>query len=184
MKIYTKKGDKGETSLIGGTRVPKHHIRIEAYGTVDELNSWIGLLRDQDTVAETSDLMYRVQNHLFTIGSHLANDPEASHMKLPTLQESDITALEHSIDAMDAQLPALKNFILPGGLTTASQAHIARCVCRRAERCMVHLHETSPQDTLLIAYINRLSDWLFTYARLLVHRAGATEVPWIPSSAS
>jgi cob(I)alamin adenosyltransferase len=180
MKIYTKKGDGGETSLIGGTRVPKHHIRIEAYGTIDELNSWMGLLRDQDSVEETSQLMYEIQNHLFTIGSHLANDPEASHMALPGLVPDDVARLEASIDAMDAQLPALKNFVLPGGLAVGAQAHIARCVCRRAERCMVHLHEVHPQEAILLQYVNRLSDWLFTYARLLVFRAGGTEVPWLP----
>ncbi len=134
MKIYTKTGDKGQTSLIGGTRVPKHHIRIESYGTVDELNSWIGLINDQIIPGEIKTIFSEIQDRLFTIGSSLAADPKKSKMKIPDLHEADIELLEQQIDAMNEQLPEMRNFILPGGHTTVSYCHIARCVCRRAER--------------------------------------------------
>ncbi|MES1226310.1 MAG: cob(I)yrinic acid a,c-diamide adenosyltransferase, partial [Bacteroidota bacterium] len=149
MKIYTKTGDKGSTSLIGGTKVPKSHLRIEAYGTVDELNSCIGLCRDLLKNKKSRKILLEIQDRLFTIGSSLACDPEKeTKMKIPDLQESDVELLEKEIDKMNEELPAMKNFILPGGHRTVSALHIARCVCRRAERCCVRLEqegqETSP----------------------------------------
>lgn len=180
MKIYTKKGDKGTTGLIGGTRLPKHHIRIESYGTVDELNSYIGLLRDLITDTALITVLLEIQDRLFTIGSHLAADPVKSNMELPKLYESDITYLENQIDAMDAQLEPMKSFVLPGGHPTVSHCHIARCVCRRAERLVAHLAENEPVDALIPAYMNRLSDHLFMLSRKLTHDLGAEEMPWKP----
>lgn len=180
MKIYTKTGDKGQTSLIGGTRVPKHHIRIEAYGTVDELNSWIGLLRDMISDDHVKTTLIEVQDRLFTIGSSLAADPEKSKMKLPELNEADVTLLEKEIDAMDLLLPPMKSFVLPGGHEIVSHCHIARCICRRAERCVIHLTETSPVNEVVIHYLNRLSDYLFTLSRKLSADLGAKEIPWEP----
>ena len=151
MKIYTKTGDKGQTSLIGGTRVPKHHLRIEAYGTVDELNSWIGLLRDHPIGDHTITMLIDIQDRLFTIGSLLASDPEKGKMKLPELHLSDIEELEKEIDRMDEALPALKSFILPGGHPVVSYIHIARCVCRRCERLVTHLsEETSVNESIAV----------------------------------
>ena len=181
MKIYTKTGDKGETSLIGGTRVQKYHQRIEAYGTIDELNSWIGLIRDQQINEHSTKSLLEIQDRLFTIGSLLAADPEKSRMKLPEISNDDITFLEKQIDLMNETIPELKSFILPGGHTTVSYCHIARCVCRRAERLVVHLNETSSVDGKIIIYINRLSDYLFTLARFLGHEMGITETPWSPT---
>ncbi|MCL4111776.1 UNVERIFIED_CONTAM: hypothetical protein GTU68_010774 [Idotea baltica] len=180
MKIYTKKGDAGQTSLIGGTRVPKHHLRIEAYGTVDELNSYIGVLRDQEAAAEFKDLLKEIQDHLFTLGSHLASDPGKSKMKLPALTTQDVETLEKSIDAMDTELPALQNFVLPGGHPANSFSHVARCVCRRAERLTVQLDEEAPVDPVLLQYLNRLSDWLFAFSRMMSLKTGSEEVPWTP----
>ena len=180
MKIYTKTGDKGQTSLIGGTRVPKHHIRIEAYGTVDELNSWIGLLRDQEIEVSHKTILAEIQDRLFTIGSNLAADPEKSKMILPDLREEDITLLEKEIDKMNDILPTMRSFILPGGHTTVSYCHIARCVCRRAERNTIHLSESSTVSNLVIKYLNRLSDYLFMLARQLSVDLNATETPWKP----
>ena len=178
MKIYTKTGDKGETSLIGGTRVPKHHIRIEAYGTVDELNSNLGLLRDQLGDKHQVEMLIQIQNILFTIGSQLAADPEKSKMKLPDITESKISVLEKEIDAMNEILPPLKNFILPGGHPAVSTCHIARCVCRRAERCVTHLSEETNVAPILIQYLNRLSDYLFMLARKIAFDRNAEELPW------
>jgi cob(I)alamin adenosyltransferase len=180
MKIYTKTGDKGQTSLIGGTRVPKHHIRIESYGTVDELNSYIGLLRDQEMETHNREVLLEVQDRLFTIGSSLASDPEKSKMKIPELHEEDITLLEKEIDAMNELLPPMRNFVLPGGHTTVSFCHIARCVCRRAERLTIELSETSPVNALVIKYLNRLSDYLFVLSRKLAQDLRAEETPWKP----
>jgi cob(I)alamin adenosyltransferase len=180
MKIYTKTGDKGQTSLIGGTRVPKHHIRIEAYGTVDELNSWIGLLRDKVKNDHTEKILIEVQDRLFTIGSLLAADPEKSKMKLPELKEEDVKLLENEIDEMDKVLPPMKSFVLPGGHETVSHCHIARCICRRAERCVIHLTETAAVSEIIIHYLNRLSDYLFTLSRKLSMDLGAKEIPWQP----
>ncbi len=180
MKIYTKTGDKGETSLIGGTRVPKNHIRIETYGTVDELNSWIGLIRDQKINESHISLLLEIQDRLFTIGSILASDRENPKMKLPEISENDILILEKAIDEMDNSLEPMKSFVLPGGHTTLSYCHIARCVCRRAERLTVSLAETEKVNELIIKYLNRLSDYLFTLSRKLAQELGVIEHPWKP----
>ena len=180
MKIYTKKGDGGQTSLIGGTRVSKHHLRIETYGTVDELNSYIGLIRDHKIEEKHIETLLEVQDRLFTIGSHLASDPKTAKMKLPELFEEDITFLENQIDEMDGELEPMKHFVLPGGHQVVSYAHIARCVCRRAERITVHLAEESKVDEKIVRYLNRLSDYLFTLSRKLTKDFGAEEMPWLP----
>jgi len=180
MKIYTKTGDKGQTSLIGGTRVPKHHIRIEAYGTVDELNSWIGLIRDQPMDESYIKTLLEIQDRLFTIGSSLASDPDKSKMKVPDLKEEDIVLLETEMDKMNEKLPELHAFILPGGHTSISYCHIARCVCRRAERHVLHLSENNFVAELVIKYLNRLSDYLFMLSRALSLDLKAKEQPWKP----
>jgi cob(I)alamin adenosyltransferase len=179
-KVYTKTGDKGETSLIGGTRVPKHHIRIESYGTVDELNSYIGLIRDQNINEQSKTILIEIQDRLFTIGSSLASDPEKSKMKIPDLKEEDILFLEREIDKMDESLPEMKSFVLPGGHTTVSFCHIARCVCRRAERLTIQLSENDYVNELVIKYLNRLSDYLFVLSRKLSQDLNASEIPWKP----
>jgi cob(I)alamin adenosyltransferase len=180
MKIYTKTGDKGFTSLIGGTRVAKHHLRIESYGTVDELNSYIGLIRDQDITAHDKELLKQIQDRLFTIGSSLASDPERSKMVIPDLHMTDVELLEQEMDAMNEQLPELRHFILPGGNNTISFCHIARCICRRAERITVHLAEESTVDEKVNIYLNRLSDYLFTLARKIGNEHKIPENQWIP----
>lgn len=180
MKIYTKTGDKGYTSLIGGVRVPKNHLRIECYGTVDELNSYIGLIRDQEIDNSSKLVLKEVQDRLFTIGSLLASDPEKSRMKVPDLRQADIDLLESEMDAMNSDLPDLKHFILPGGSTTISFCHIARCICRRAERITVQLSSESPVDENVIIYLNRLSDYLFVLARKFCYNEGREENIWIP----
>ena len=178
MKVYTKGGDKGLTSLIGGTRVPKSHVRIEAYGTVDELNSWIGLIRDQEIANVNKETLIEIQDRLFTIGSSLASDPEKSKMKIPDLHESDVTLLEERIDAMNEELPEMRFFVLPGGHTTVSYCHLGRCVCRRAERLAIALSEDSFVADLVIKYLNRLSDYLFVLGRKLSQDLKAKEQPW------
>ena len=180
MKIYTKTGDKGMTSLIGGTRVPKFHLRIECYGTVDELNSYIGLIGCQNITVHHQELLKEIQDRLFTIGASLAADPEKSKMKIPDLHEADIKLLEDEIDAMNEVLPELKHFILPGGNTVVSYCHLARCVCRRAERLTVHLASESFVDEKMTIYLNRLSDYLFVLARKLNFDAKTEENVWIP----
>ena len=180
MKIYTKTGDQGLTSLIGGTRVPKSSLRIDCYGTVDELNSYVGLLRDQEVNQTRRPLLKEIQDRLFTIGSALAADPEKSKMKLPDLHATDVTLLEEEMDRMNAGLPELRAFILPGGDPAVSFAHVARCVCRRAERLAVALHEESFVADLVIVYLNRLSDYLFVLSRQMAHELGAEEVTWKP----
>ncbi|TXI70119.1 MAG: cob(I)yrinic acid a,c-diamide adenosyltransferase [Flavobacterium sp.] len=187
MKVYTKTGDTGTTALFGGTRVPKHHIRIESYGTVDELNSHIGLIRDQDINDLYKNVLIEVQDRLFTVGAILATPPEKETLKngQPRLQnlgivESDIEFLENEIDIMEEALPPMTHFVLPGGHTTVSYCHIARCVCRRAERLAVHLNDIEPTDERVIKYLNRLSDYLFVLARKLSHDLNADEVQWIP----
>ncbi|MES2268857.1 MAG: cob(I)yrinic acid a,c-diamide adenosyltransferase [Bacteroidota bacterium] len=180
MKIYTKTGDKGYTSLIGGTRVPKHHLRIESYGTVDELNSYIGLIRDQQITDYEKDILKQIQDRLFTIGSLLAADPEKSKMVIPDLYPGDIELLEKEMDRMNETLPELRHFILPGGNNTISYCHIARCVCRRAERLSVHLAEESTVDEKVNIYLNRLSDYLFTLARMVGYTDKIPENQWIP----
>jgi cob(I)alamin adenosyltransferase len=179
MKIYTKTGDNGETSLIGGTRVPKHHIKIEAYGTVDELNSYIGLVRDSFHDTHTREVLYHIQNDLFVIGSHLAEDKSRSKMELPKIEEAQVLMMEKEMDAMNEVLPELKYFILPGGHATASHAHIARCVCRRAERCATQLAQAETVEPEVIKFLNRLSDYLFVLARYIAHKNNAEEVRWI-----
>ncbi|MFI5139519.1 MAG: cob(I)yrinic acid a,c-diamide adenosyltransferase [Sphingobacteriales bacterium] len=180
MKIYTKTGDKGFTSLIGGTRVAKHHIRIESYGTVDELNSYIGLIIDQDIDGHDKGLLKQVQDRLFTIGSSLASDPEKSKMIIPDLHLTDIELLEKEMDLINEHLPQLRHFILPGGNNAISFCHIARCVCRRAERVVIHLAEESMVDEKVIIYLNRLSDYLFTLARKIANDNKIPENQWIP----
>lgn len=177
MKVYTRKGDDGSTGLIGGTRVPKDHIRIEAYGTVDELNSYIGLIGDLAPKHEAF-LMW-VQNKLFTIGSSLAEDPEKSRMSLPSLEEDDISKIEREIDDIEAGLPQMRNFILPGGHVAVSHTHIARCICRRAERRTHTLASQMDTNPLILSFLNRLSDYLFVLARRIGFDEGATEHPWL-----
>jgi cob(I)alamin adenosyltransferase len=178
-KIYTKTGDKGQTSLIGGTRVPKFHPRIEAYGTVDELNSYIGLIRDQEIAPHYKTVLLEVQDRLFTAESLIALDPESNPpAKLPQLLESDIELLEKEIDAMNEELPELKNFVLPGGHTVVSYCHIARTICRRAERHTIRLSQSQPVPELVIPYLNRLSDYLFVLSRKLGKDFNAPETPW------
>jgi len=187
MKVYTKTGDKGTTALFGGTRVPKDHIRIESYGTVDELNSYIGLIRDQEMNTHYKDILIEIQDRLFTVGAILATPPEKEVMKNGELRlqklgiiESDIELLENEIDAMEDSLPQMTHFVLPGGHTTVSYCHIARCVCRRAERLSVHLSHNEPVAPIAIKYLNRLSDYLFVLARKLTFDLKAEEVQWIP----
>ena len=181
-KIYTKTGDQGKTSLIGGTKVPKSHIRIESYGTVDELNSFIGLVGDQFAHEQSKTVLKEIQDRLFTIGSSLACDPEKdTKMDIPDLKEEDITLLEKEIDAMNDELPVMKNFILPGGHVAVSTAHVARCVCRRAERACVNMQQQDMfVDALVIKYLNRLSDYLFVLARYIGHLLNVPEVVWRP----
>lgn len=182
-KIYTKTGDKGSTSLIGGTKVPKSHLRIEAYGTVDELNSYIGLVKDLvHDQYKVVNLLQEIQDRLFTIGSALACDPEKEvKLKIPDLFEKDITLLEEAIDKMNEELEPMKFFILPGGHPTISHIHIARCVSRRAERCVVRLHiEAHEIAPIIIQYLNRLSDYLFVLARHMGLILGVQDIPWKP----
>ena len=187
MKIYTKTGDQGLTGLIGGTRVGKHDIQIESYGTVDELNSWLGLIRDQEVDKETGDALIKIQKNLFDIGAILATDPEKAIGKkthstppVPEIQQGDILFLEEQIDAMDATLPQLTHFILPGGHTTVSYCHIARTVCRRAERRCAALLEKYPFNKNVLVFLNRLSDYLFVLARKLSQDKQVVETKWIP----
>ena len=180
MKIYTKKGDKGETSLIGGMRVPKHDLRIESYGTVDELNSYLGVLRDQDISGIYKSEIIDIQQILFTIGSHLAVGKEGTSMKLPELKQEHIDRLEKSIDTMDELLPPMRFFVLPGGHKSISFCHVARCVCRRAERLVVHLSTEEHVDAMILQYLNRLSDYLFTLSRKIAFDLKVEEQPWIP----
>ena len=187
MKIYTKTGDKGTTGLYGGTRVPKNHIRIECYGTLDELNAHIGLLRDQEIDPIHKKVLAEIQDRLFTAGAILATPPEKETLKsgqarlaIDRITDDDIALLESEIDRMDAALPQMTHFILPGGHQTVSFCHIARCVCRRAERLAVHLDQLEPVDTAILRYLNRLSDYLFVLARMLTLQFGAEEVKWIP----
>lgn len=180
MKIYTKKGDQGKTGLIGGTRVPKHALRIDAYGTVDELNSYLGLLRDRALDEASKNELIFIQDRLFTMGSWLASDPEKGKMQLPELALSDIVRLENGIDEMDEKLEPMRFFVLPGGHETVSFCHITRCVCRRAERLVTALNEEAKLNPLILAYLNRLSDYLFVYGRFISAQLGAEEIPWKP----
>ena len=187
MKIYTKTGDKGTTALFGGTRVPKHNLRIESYGTVDELNSYIGLIRDQKIDANTIESLIRIQNELFTLGAMLATPPEKEVLKngkqrlnIPKITSSSIDTLEKEIDFMNLELPPMTNFILPGGNQTVSFCHITRCVCRRAERLATALNESEVVNANVLTYLNRLSDYLFVLARKLTKDLSAREIAWIP----
>ena len=187
MKIYTKTGDKGETSLFGGTRVPKYHIRIEAYGTIDELNSYIGLLRAQKIDKHTSNSLLQIQNELFTIGAMLATPPEKEILKngkerlnIQKINTDSIHFMENEIDLINEHLPEMTHFILPGGHSTVSFCHIARCICRRAERLATLLNHESAIDSQILVYLNRLSDYLFVLARKLTIDNKAQEIKWIP----
>lgn len=177
MKIYTKTGDKGETSIFGGKRLPKDNIRIEAYGTVDEVNSYLGLIRDHLTVADTRELLKQIQDRLFTIGSNLASDPNKA-LTTPDIFPEDLETLEQTMDKMNEHLPPLKNFILPGGHPLVSYCHIARCVCRRAERRVVSLAQQEKVDQIIIQYLNRLSDYLFVLSRKIAQDLEVAEVVW------
>ncbi len=182
IKIYTKTGDKGKTSLIGGTKVSKSNIRIEAYGTIDELNSFVGLAADQIDHTSTKNNLKEIQDRLFTIGSALACDPEKeSALKIPDLKETDVEFLEKEIDTMNESLAPMKSFILPGGAVAISTAHITRCVCRRAERICVNMQEQDLfVDPLIIKYLNRLSDYFFVLARFVGHILNVNDIPWKP----
>lgn len=182
MKIYTKTGDKGTTSLIGGTKVSKAHLRIEAYGTVDELNSYIGLCKDLLSDKKSIAVLQEIQDRLFTIGSALACDPEKeTKMKTPDLKEEDVLLLEKEMDCMNDVLPDMKSFILPGGHPSISHLHIARCICRRAERCCVRLEiEKNEVEPIIQKYLNRLSDYLFVLARYNGHLLNIADIPWKP----
>ena len=182
MKIYTKKGDKGKTGLIGGSRVSKNDLRINAYGTVDELNAHVGLLRDLILDNELKSNLIEIQDRLFTAGSLLAVGEKGAKMKLPELIEADIHCLESWIDGMDKLLPQMKSFILPGGHVTVSTCHIVRTVCRRAERLIVELSNQVDVSPIVVAYFNRLSDYFFTLSRKLSMDLNAEETPWIPKS--
>ena len=186
MKIYTKTGDTGETSLFGGKRVKKYDLRIESYGTIDELNSYMGLIRDQKIDDLTFKSIVKIQNELFGIGAMLATPPEnqklksgKNRLKIDVIGTDEISFLEMEIDKMESALKPMTNFILPGGHTSVSICHIARCVCRRAERITVQLNEEQDIDSNILTYINRLSDYLFVLARKLSIDNGADEIPWI-----
>lgn len=187
MKIYTKTGDKGTTALYGGTRVKKYNLRIESYGTVDELNSYIGLINDQEIDSSTKQVLLKVQNELFTLGAMLATPAEKEILKsgkerlnIPKINDTSISFLEKEIDKIDAELPQMTHFILPGGHQTVSFCHIARCVCRRAERLCVALNDEEGIDNTTLIYLNRLSDFLFTLARKLSKDLSVKEIKWIP----
>ena len=180
MKIYTKKGDTGETSLFGGSRISKHDIRIEAYGSVDEVNSHIGLIRDLLNNKELKDSLKRIQSFLFVIGASLATDPTKKNMKTPNLEKSEIEYLELLIDKYETELPEMKSFILPGGTINSSQCHIARTICRRAERAATNLSSVSTINPIALSYLNRLSDYLFVLARKVCLEEGGEEIPWLP----
>ena len=191
MKIYTKTGDNGTTGLVGGTRLPKHDLRIECYGTVDELNSYLGLIRDQEISSDSKAMLIAIQEQLFIIGSILATDPEKlkeeakrKRLGITFLKADAITFLEQHIDAMNLELLPMTHFILPGGHQTVSFCHIARCICRRAERNVSKLYVEQPTQPELLDYLNRLSDFLFVLARKLSNELGAEEIKWIPNKPS
>jgi cob(I)alamin adenosyltransferase len=180
MKIYTKTGDEGETSLFGGKRVKKFDLRIDAYGTSDELNSWIGLIRDQKIEDRYLKMLLEVQDRIFTLGAQLAADPDKPKLKMPKIAIEDVTQLEKWMDEMDETLPAMTHFTLPGGHPIVSYCHIARCVCRRCERLVIELSEEAAVEPLIIQYLNRLSDFLFVLGRKLGQDLSATEAYWYP----
>jgi len=180
MKIYTRTGDSGETSLFGGQRVSKAELRIDAYGTIDELNAWLGMLRDQSVNKGRSEVLLHIQDRLFTIGSRLATLDVSAVATLPALDEKDVVRLELEIDRMDKVLPPMRSFVLPGGHPAVSNGHVARTVCRRAERLVVTLHAREPVESLILVYLNRLSDYLFVLCRMMAHELRITEAPWKP----
>jgi len=180
MKIYTKTGDEGTTSLFGGKRVSKSELRIDTYGTVDELNSWMGVLRDQEVNQKRKDVLIEIQDRLFTIGSILATEPANTKVKIPSLSENDVAFLEKGMDEMDALLQPMRFFVLPGGHTSISWGHVTRTVCRRAERLVIALHQHEKVEPLVIKYLNRLSDYLFVLCRMMTHELGVEETPWKP----
>ena len=178
MKIYTKKGDKGKTQLLGGSIVDKDHVKLECYGTIDELNSFIGNIYDQDLKEFHKEILLNIQNQLFNLGSVISFDGKKDKIKLPNITAKNIEMLEKAIDKMEESLPMLKNFILPSGHPTTSKCHIARTVCRRAERNLVTLSKTSEIDNLHLQYLNRLSDYLFVLARAVLKENNAEEIEW------
>jgi cob(I)alamin adenosyltransferase len=180
MKIYTKTGDEGTTSLFGGTRVSKADLRIDTYGTVDELNSYIGLVRDQEVNQKRKEVLVEIQDRLFTIGSILATEPGNSKVKIPSLLETDVVFLEQEMDKMDGELPPMRFFVLPGGHSSVSFGHVARTVCRRAERLTIALNAHEGVEPLVIKYLNRLSDYLFVLCRMMAHELSVEETPWKP----
>ena len=180
MKIYTKTGDKGTTSLFGGKRVSKSDLRIDSYGTIDELNAFVGLLRDQEVNQKRKASLIEIQDRLFTIGSILATEPGNTKVKIPTLQEGDVVVVEQQIDEMETKLPPMKFFVLPGGHASISYGHVARTVCRRAERLVIALDQQEKVDELVIKYLNRLSDYLFVLCRVMAQELGVEETPWRP----
>ena len=191
MKIYTKTGDKGTTGLVGGTRLPKHNLRIDCYGTIDELNSYLGLIRDQEISKDHKTTLLEIQNQLFVIGSLLATDPELlkdetkrKPLGISFLNPEAITFLETEIDAMNCELPPMTHFILPGGHPTVSFCHIARCICRRAERTISKLSVEQPTQPEVLIYLNRLSDYIFVMARKLSKELKVEEIKWIPNKPS
>ena len=191
MKIYTKTGDKGTTGLVGGTRLPKHDLRIDCYGTIDELNSYLGLIRDQQISNDSKTTLIEIQNQLFIIGSLLATDPEKlkddskrKRLGISLIKSEAITFLETEIDAMNLELPPMTHFILPGGHQTVSFCHIARCICRRAERNISKLNANHPTQPEVLIYLNRLSDFIFVLARKLSNELDAEEIKWIPNKPS
>ncbi|KOY52358.1 cob(I)yrinic acid a,c-diamide adenosyltransferase [Polaribacter dokdonensis] len=188
MKIYTKTGDEGTTALFGGTRVKKYNLRIDSYGTVDELNAYIGLIKDQNIEDATKDSLLKIQNELFTLGAMLATPPEKETLKsgkerlnIPKVDSNSIQFLENEIDAMDSELPQMTHFILPGGHQAVSFCHVARCVCRRAERLCVELNDEETINSDILKYLNRLSDYLFVLARMLSKQLQVDEIKWIPT---
>lgn len=178
MKIYTKTGDGGTTSLFGGKRVPKSDLRIDTYGTVDELNSWIGVLRDQPVNQSRKQILIEIQDRLFTVGSILATEPGNTKVKIPALLETDISFLEKLMDEMESKLEPMRSFVLPGGHQSISFGHVARTVCRRTERLATALNQSEPIDIIIIKYLNRLSDYLFVLCRTMTHELNAEETPW------
>lgn len=180
MKIYTKTGDEGSTGLFGGKRVSKAELRIEAYGTIDELNSYVGLLRDQKVNQSRKNVLVRIQDRLFTIGSLLATEPGNTKVKVPALKEEDVVMLEKEIDDMESALEPMKSFVLPGGHESVSFGHITRTVCRRAERLVIRLHHEEPVNAVIIHYLNRLSDYFFVLCRKMTKELNAEETPWHP----
>ena len=180
MKVYTKTGDQGKTSLIGGTKVEKSNLRIEAYGNIDELNSFIGLLRDQEVNKNRQEILQFIQDDLFVIGSIMATTPGYTKFKLPDITENHIVRIESEIDEMSSELPELRYFILPGGHQSVSIAHICRTVCRRTERSIIRIHQEEEVDPVIIKFVNRLSDYFFVLGRKMGQELDAPEINWIP----